>query len=335
MKKSAIGISLGILLQSLALLPASADAQTAQWLLQSTSQLEEGADGSALTEAVYHVGDFVVVTDGSAPEGLEALLPGCSISELTWQPDALTWETTVPESMQDAEGLRYFAVTLPDESTVQTNEDGSQILVSALLGVQNGVFSPELRSYLQAHDEVLDLLQISAAADAVMTWDGTFTATVVDGENPDITEFSGYDEIMAELAAAESQLSDYALLLYAEELAEALCNDNADLCAHVAANQTLTPDLNTAVYAWSDAWNRVGDVNNDTAVSAVDAADLLIYAADSGTGTGSPLAIDALWASDINADGAADSTDAAFILRYAAYIGSGGTMTLEEFLATN
>ncbi len=318
MKKSAICISLGILLQSLAMLPASADTQTAQWLLQSSSEPTESTDGTALTQALYHVGDFVVVTDGSMPEGLEALLPGCTIQELTWQPDALIWEDAIPESMQSTEAQCYFTVSLPD----------------ALLGVQNGVFSPEVRSYLQAHDEVLDILVVSAETEASVAWDGTFTATVIDGENPDVTAFAGFDEIMAELAAAESLLSDYALLEYAEEMAAVLANDNAELCAHVFADTVLEPDTAAAVYSWTDAWNRIGDVNRDTAVNAVDAAALLIHAAADGTGMDSTLAIDAIWASDINADGFSDATDASLVLGYAAYVGTGGTMSLEEFLNT-
>ena len=66
-----------------------------------------------------------------------------------------------------------------------------------------------------------------------------------------------------------------------------------------------------------------GDVDEDGAVNASDAALVLIYAAESGSGTAAEKP--EMWrnAADYNADGEIDASDAAEILIFAAQAGAG------------
>ncbi len=86
-----------------------------------------------------------------------------------------------------------------------------------------------------------------------------------------------------------------------------------------------------------------GDANLDGSVDAVDAAQILVYAAAAGAGTESHLYSDtdtqkeafAHFLADVNgtaADSSLDATDAAAILVYAAQSGSGKDITWDEVL---
>ncbi len=77
----------------------------------------------------------------------------------------------------------------------------------------------------------------------------------------------------------------------------------------------------------------VGDLNNDTAVDASDAAVILVAAAAVGAGDDSGLTEEQKKAADVNNDGEFDAVDAAIVLQYAAAAGAGYTGSMEEFLA--
>ena len=83
-------------------------------------------------------------------------------------------------------------------------------------------------------------------------------------------------------------------------------------------------------YAYSEIlWDEyVGDTNTDGEVDAADAADVLVIAAQNGTGA----AIKATSANDVNADGYVDASDAAAVLSYAAAKGTGADVSWVDIL---
>lgn len=88
---------------------------------------------------------------------------------------------------------------------------------------------------------------------------------------------------------------------------------------------TLTGDVPPASYT-------LGDVSNDGAVNASDAAQILIAAANLGGGGASGLTEAQEKAAEINGDGSINASDAAIILQYAAAVGGGSDAKLEDFI---
>lgn len=83
----------------------------------------------------------------------------------------------------------------------------------------------------------------------------------------------------------------------------------------------------TPAYAY-----RIGDINNDNGINAVDASRVLNeYALISSGGKGS-FSDEQMEAADVNSDGKLNAVDASLILSYYAYTASGGNETAEEYL---
>lgn len=76
----------------------------------------------------------------------------------------------------------------------------------------------------------------------------------------------------------------------------------------------------------------LGELNNDGAVNASDAAIVLIAAADYGANGTSSLSDAQSAAADLNGDKAVNASDAALILQYAAIRGGGSTLSVRLFL---
>ncbi len=110
-----------------------------------------------------------------------------------------------------------------------------------------------------------------------------------------------------------------------------------DYCNAVAEKypdvfESLTPLVFEPSHKYIDGavcWNEyVGDTNTDGEVDAADAADVLVIAAQNGTGAG----IKATSANDVNADGYVDASDAAAVLSYAAAKGTGADVSWVDIL---
>ena len=85
--------------------------------------------------------------------------------------------------------------------------------------------------------------------------------------------------------------------------------------------------FSTPAYAY-----RIGDINNDNGINAIDASRVLNeYASLSSGGKGSFTA-EQTKAADVNSDGELNAVDASLILSYYAYTASGGDETVEEYL---
>ncbi|MDE5758043.1 MAG: dockerin type I repeat-containing protein, partial [Allobaculum sp.] len=76
----------------------------------------------------------------------------------------------------------------------------------------------------------------------------------------------------------------------------------------------------------------LGDINQDGAVNASDASDILVEAALRGIGLVSEFSAEQESAADLNKDGKIDASDASYVLSYAAEAGSGFSLTVNEFM---
>ncbi|MBQ2265271.1 MAG: hypothetical protein II341_07705, partial [Oscillospiraceae bacterium] len=75
-------------------------------------------------------------------------------------------------------------------------------------------------------------------------------------------------------------------------------------------------------------WTNAGDPNSDGTVNAADAAEMLVSAAQIGTGV--DVAVTS--AADVNADGLLNAEDAAAVLSYAAAKGTGADVSWVDIL---
>ncbi len=154
--------------------------------------------------------------------------------------------------------------------------------------------------------------------------------TVIDG----ITlEGRGYwygtftDEIMAECNASNAEGS-YEAYLFMKEIADRILSENAELF------ESAVPDLKSIDYAGTEnfatqsIWTNAGDPNSDGTVNAADAAEMLVSAAQIGTGV--DVAVTS--AADVNADGLLNAEDAAAVLSYAAAKGTGADVSWVDIL---
>ena len=87
---------------------------------------------------------------------------------------------------------------------------------------------------------------------------------------------------------------------------------------------TTSPDISTTV--------KLGDVNTDGSVDALDASMVLSDYAMKATGHESSFNAEQSKAADLNSDGAVDALDASLILSYYAYKATGGNKSITEYL---
>lgn len=87
---------------------------------------------------------------------------------------------------------------------------------------------------------------------------------------------------------------------------------------------TTSPDISTTV--------KLGDVNTDGSVDALDASMVLSDYAMKATGHESIFNAEQSKAADLNSDGAVDALDASLILSYYAYKATGGNKSITEYL---
>ncbi len=78
----------------------------------------------------------------------------------------------------------------------------------------------------------------------------------------------------------------------------------------------------------------LGDVNEDNAINATDAAEVLVAAASIGANMGSGLTVEQETAANVNGDASINATDASIILQYAVAVGSNvPNVKLEDFIS--
>jgi hypothetical protein len=97
-----------------------------------------------------------------------------------------------------------------------------------------------------------------------------------------------------------------------------------------APEPTTSPDI--TVPSNTDSY-KLGDVNFDGSIDAMDASLVLTAYANTATGNDSGFSDVQKFAADVNTDNAIDAMDASLILSYYAYTATGGKNTLIDFLS--
>lgn len=99
---------------------------------------------------------------------------------------------------------------------------------------------------------------------------------------------------------------------------------------------SVRPEVDTTqVFHVEDIWESYGDYNDDTAVDAADAAEILSLAAQNGAeGSGHPGANYYYQTGDFNLDGYVNALDAADLLLYLADQGAGSGQSVKEYVTS-
>ncbi|MCR4644184.1 MAG: hypothetical protein K5695_02075, partial [Oscillospiraceae bacterium] len=111
-------------------------------------------------------------------------------------------------------------------------------------------------------------------------------------------------------------------ILYGSKAAERYANENGMI--YGGTDPTVEPEKPQVI---------LGELNNDNAVNASDAAMILIAAASIGAGEDAGLTDAQKAAADVNHDGSVNASDAAIVLIYAAAVGAGQEdAKIEDFI---
>ncbi len=134
------------------------------------------------------------------------------------------------------------------------------------------------------------------------------------------------DELNAECAAT-CEDNSYDEYLFAHNIAKEILAEHSDILSDVKVS--MAKDFSgSESNSTQSIWQSAGDPNADGVVNAGDAAEILLAAAESGTGA--EVAVTA--AADVNADGTVDAADASAVLVYAAAQGAGEAVEWVELL---
>lgn len=115
-----------------------------------------------------------------------------------------------------------------------------------------------------------------------------------------------------EKCAATCIDNSYDEYLFAYNIAQEILAEHSDILSDVKVS--MSHDFSESEsYSAQSIWQSAGDSNADGEVNAGDAAEILLAAAESGTGT--DVAVTS--AADVNADGKIDAADASAVLVYA------------------
>lgn len=145
--------------------------------------------------------------------------------------------------------------------------------------------------------------------------------------NEDAVWYAGLSPELRELRELTCT-TDYEDYLFMSGLAEQLMAEYGDVFDHIELEWSGKEGSSSYFYMTQTAWATAGDPNADGTVTAEDAADLLITAAEAGAGA----VIAATAAADVNADGTVGADDAAAVLCYAAAQGSGNPLSWLDIL---
>ncbi len=116
--------------------------------------------------------------------------------------------------------------------------------------------------------------------------------------------------------------------VYYKEFAASLMEKYPDIIDTAAPQFWCWEDEGETEASASSVWTNAGDPNTDGEVNAADAAEMLVSAAQIGTGV--DVAVTS--AADVNADGLLNAEDAAAVLSYAAAKGTGADVSWVDIL---
>ena len=104
------------------------------------------------------------------------------------------------------------------------------------------------------------------------------------------------------------------------------------IVANTTKTTTTTTTSNNIITTTTTVANKLGDLNNDSRINAVDASETLSEYARTSTSQKSQFTASQMAAADVNKDGKINAVDASNILSYYAYTSTNGTMEFEAFL---
>ena len=125
----------------------------------------------------------------------------------------------------------------------------------------------------------------------------------------------------------KSQYTEYELYLQFSEFSDTMMEKYGDVLKFFTPSFTSLDSDNTN-FTVSSVWTDAGDSNSDGTVDSTDAAEMLVFAAQIGTGV--DVAVTS--AADVNADGLLNAEDAAAVLSYAAAKGTGADVSWVDIL---
>ena len=298
-------------------LPCVATDTELEWKYCNHKTIYENFNGNAETEVKYQLGTFVVITDknGIDTSELTGTLFCDEVHEL--QPDALNF---LPIDISTKN--RYYIVNIP-LTEIYTEGDKEYIRYNNI--ITNGLYSPEIRKYIDESENVIDIIEVSFETIASAEWNGDFTARLIGiDELPlDNSILFGYEEAISELNALKKILNEYEILEKAKEKANSLTEMNQEVCYIVEEDVKITPDMNQAIYYTKSAIESAGDANMDNNVDASDAAIILMDSATYGSTANHLILGKAFAAADINNDDEVNALDASLVLEKAARNGVG------------
>lgn len=195
----------------------------------------------------------------------------------------------------------------------------------------NADFQLRFNAELASADTVLDTSAIPELADFTFySWGDSLTGEL----------FMDFDEVECYLGNAEypefykqyqsdtADATDYAKYEYLTDFANSVQEKYPELFSSCTPIITFMGSEGSRAFSESHVWQDAGDSNSDGTVDSTDAAEMLMAAAQ--IGTGADVAVTS--AADVNADGALNAVDAAAVLSYAAVKGTGAEPSWVDIL---
>ncbi len=239
----------------------------------------------------------------------------------------------------DQDGLLSPITSVCDEPVVQQLANGTEFsttLKPYCLGklTSAGVYTPNCFSFNLNADTETNTLQVYW-----MHGIGQVEA-FLDGQPSDALHFVEFNVEVAPgiepgayhldfITAEDAKTAEYEKLTY-------VVSDNGTQMASEYHN--IIPTLKGITIVVEGQDDLLGDAMDDGTVDAGDAAQVLIFAADAGSGSTPSLSADLnnemrlRRQADVNGDASIDASDAAAILQYAAALGSGQEVTWNEII---
>ncbi len=295
---------------------------------------EELADGGVRIVLTQNVIDgFLAVTDGTVTEEALESVKGVSSAVLYTPTEERVWseraETAYARFGEDT--VLWHVSVKP--AYLEIREEYGQYLTMELDGVLDVLWLEyEDSGYGTWNGELLvGFTSVSDAAEeqlgamfAVQERAAAFHAEweeAVDAfeSSVDLSGMTAEERKAARQAAGI--LTDYEMMLEGEAYAAEILSIFGEL--DVRCKPEADIEERRMYYDGASVWNGIGDCNLNGTIDAVDAADILKFAAASGSGGTGLLSAAAQDAGNVNRDELLDAEDASLILRYAAESGSG------------
>ena len=315
---------------SMAAMPASA-------AVEYIFEIHEGENGSIAVTTQRNAAAGIYVETGSTVLTSDMLTSFEAVQSIT------EWETYAsPKTMYSEivtnitpDGNGYILkMGNMDAETMQTLGRRLMLELDCVEDVQiveyehigtGGTIVFEYQAEFASPDTVVDISAIPELAD--FAYDGgTDRSFSLDYDYEEcLSGLAEFPTFYTEISQIDTAYGKYEYML---EFGNAIQEKYSDLFASFTPT-VIVPETNAiAEYSGASIWTSAGDPNSDGEVNASDAAEMLVSAAQ--IGTGADVAITS--AADVNADGELNAADAAAVLSYAAAKGTGADVSWVDIL---